>query len=956
MSDNRKFAAALFAGASLLAVSVPAMAQDKSSADSGADTGRAADGSEIIVTGSRTIKNGDSSPTPVTVVTTESLVNVRPTSLTESLTIMPVFAGSRGQLSNPSATGGVGGGNGNAAQLNLRNIGGQRNLVLMDGRRVPPTSFTNIVDADVIPQLLIKRVDVVTGGVSAVYGSDAITGVVNFITDTAFKGLKVQASGGISQYGDGQQLEAGIAYGTALDDRGHFEVSYQYRDDAGVLRRSDRPWFTRPIVIGAGTTANPYVLIESGALVAQPFGGKIIGCGTGCGLAGQYFASNGVLSPFANGTTYVGNAGQQSGGAGGYLDNSLKAAQRSHQVYARLDYDLSDNVSAYLVGSGNFKRNVFYADDISLSNIVLSKANAFLPTAYQSQLVNSTFTFSQINNQAERFMGVPESRQLMFEGGLKGKLGGFDWDIAYTHGDSRLKTTLKNNVNNQKLSAALDTVTNSSGQVVCYAATQAATAGAYSDCLPLNLFGPTAASAAALDYVLDNSTYIARTKQDDVVASVSGTVADGWAGPITAALSGEWRQQTFTSSSTATPAMFADCTNLRFNCNATGSRTFLFRQTFAASPVIKQQVWEGAAEINLPLLKDLPLIQSFDLNGAARYTSYDTVGKYWTWKLGADWHMTDDLRFRGTVSRDIRAPTLNDLYAPTSVVIVQNQDLKYPATAASQLPSVNVSNPTLTAEIGNTWTVGAVYKPHFLPRFSLAIDYYNMKISNAIVTVQGFQPAIQQGCLNDKVALYCGLITRDTATDQVTQWLVKPINLAKITTYGLDIEANYQSSLGRRPFNLRFLAAWQPHIRYVQPSVTTIDQGGVAFGSTGITSSPSWRLTAMAGVGLTENVKLDLLYRWRNRIKISGDPNAIFTAGQGTIQPYGQLSANLAWTIKDAKFGKAEFFVNAQNIFNTAPPVANATGTANAPGGFGGWVMGDDPIGRYYTAGFRVKY
>jgi iron complex outermembrane receptor protein len=290
-------------GASLLVISHSAFAQTPVASPGQAATPRSSQVEEVVVTGSRVISNGNNSPTPVTAIATETLTNVRPTSLTESVQVLPVFSGSRSQTSNPSATGGVGGGNGVAAQLNLRNIGANRNLVLMDGRRVPPTSISNIVDADVIPQLLVQRVDVVTGGVSAVYGSDAVTGVVNFITDTKFNGFKAQGQLGVSKYGDGEQQEVGVAVGTKLlNDRGHFEASYEYRNDEGVSRRSDRSFFTRPVVVGNGV-AIPYQLIENATLSAQPFGGRIT-CTGACAINGQYFAADGVLSPFVNGTTY----------------------------------------------------------------------------------------------------------------------------------------------------------------------------------------------------------------------------------------------------------------------------------------------------------------------------------------------------------------------------------------------------------------------------------------------------------------------------------------------------------------------------------------------------------------------------------------------------------------------------------------------------------------------------
>jgi iron complex outermembrane receptor protein len=955
-------ASALLAGASCLVIGHAACAQETTvSAEAAApqteETATTAPEDDIRVTGSRVISNGNNSPTPVTVIATETLLNVRPTSLTESIQVLPVFSGSRSQTSNPSATGGVGGGNGVAAQLNLRNIGANRNLVLMDGRRVPPTSISNIVDADVIPQLLIERVETVTGGVSAVYGSDAVTGVVNFITNKNFKGVRAYMQGGMSEYGDGGQMAAGVAAGTDLfGGRGHITASYEYRDDQGVDRRSARDWYNRPVVVGSGTAAAPYRLITDATLANLPFGGRITctACGT---LNGQYFSANGVLSSFVNGTAYPGTPNTQVGGAGGYVDLTLKAEQRMHQVYGRFDFDVSDHVHFFALASGTFKRNSFYTDEVQLQSITLSRTNAFLPAGATAQLTTPTFTFNRMFTQPERANAVPESRQLMFAAGLNGKVGAFDWNVAYTRGSSRLETLLRNNVNNQKLSAALDVVTGANGQPACYASTQAATAAAYADCQPLNLFGPTSASLSAIDYILDDTLYVAETKQHDVTADISGSPFNTWAGPLTVALSGEWRRQTFESTSEATPSMFADCTNLRFNCTprntTTGAGTFLYRQTFPATPQIKQSVWEVAAEANVPLLKDFALARSFDVNGAVRYTKYDTVGEYWTWKVGADWHVTDDLRFRGTLSRDIRAPTLNDLYAPTSVVIVNNQDLLTGAT--NQVPSVNLPNPDLTAEIGKTKTVGVVYKPGFVPGLSFAVDYYDIKIDGAVTTVQGFQPSIQNGCNLNGVALYCDLIQRNSA-NVVTAWLVRPVNLAQIQTYGVDFELNYANRLFGQPFSLRGLAAYQPHIRYIQPSVPTIDQGGVAFGTTGLTASPSWRLTGIANYAVTDALSISAMYRWRNRMKLWGDPTVVWAPGEGTIASYGQASLNVAWTLPTEGSTKGELFVNVQNLFDAIPPAANAPGTSTSPGGFGGFAITDDPIGRYFTAGFRVRF
>jgi iron complex outermembrane receptor protein len=941
MSIRTETFAALLASTSVLIVPTTAWAQSPPPGKSAAQP----TDQDIIVTGSRTVANGNNSPTPVTVVSTDALQNVRPSSLTDSLQIMPVFSGSRGLSSNPTATGTTGGGNGSAAQLNLRNIGAQRNLVLMDGRRVPPTSFTNIVDADVIPQLLVKRVDLVTGGVSAVYGSDAVSGVVNFITDTAFNGFKAQAQSGLSSRNDDPSHELGFAWGKKFGEGSHIELSYEFRDDAGIGRRSNREWFNRTTVGGNGSTV-PYFMIANSTLPGQPFGGRI-NCGTTCALNGQYFASNGVLSPFVNGTTYTGTT-TQNGGAGGYYDTSLKSALAMHQLYARFDTQISDTMHGFVVASANFKRNHFFGEDLLFSGLTLAKGNAFLPTAYQTQLPAATFTYGQMFNQNSRLDEVADSRQLMLSAGLDGTLGGAQWSLDYTHGDSRLTTTLRNNLNYQKLSAALDAVTNSAGQTVCYAATQASTAAAYANCAPLNLFGPSAASPAAVAYIMDTTRSVATTRQDDMNASLSGSPFATWAGAVKAAISGEFRRQSFSQTSDGTPSMTADCTNLRYNCTTTGVGQQLLLNTFAPSPQISMNVWEVAGETTVPLLKDQPLARAFEVTGAVRYTRYNTVGGYATWKAGFSWVVDDDLRLRGTISRDIRAPTLYDLFAPTTASYSNYTDIK--TGTSSFVPQYNTSNPNLTAEIGHTKTIGLVYKPHFVPGLSFALDYYNIKISNAIAILQGTSALTQSGCNTAGVQAYCDLILRNSA-GAVVNYIQRNVNLAEIDTAGIDMEVNYRGQLFGRPLALRGLAAYQPHIRYIQPSVPTIDQGGVAFGSNGLTASPSWRLTATLSYKPTDKLRIDIMERWRNTLALTGDPTVTVASGSNTIRPYGQTSANIAFELSP----RAELFLNIQNLFDLDPPAVNLTGTAGNPGQRNGFAATDDVVGRYFTLGAKFK-
>jgi iron complex outermembrane receptor protein len=304
--------AGLLAGGSLLVLAGAAFAQE-------AAPDAVATVEEVVVTGSRVIKNGDASPSPVTVVSTQDALRVQPGTLADALAILPVFAGSRGSGVNPTSTGSVGAGNASANQLNLRNIGPNRTLILLDGLRVPPTLLNGVVDVDVIPQMLVQRVDTVTGGVSAVYGSDAVTGVVNYVIDKKFNGLKALAQTGVSGEGDGKKVDVGFAVGkSVLDGRGHVEGSYEYRDEKGIPYRSDRDWMNLWGVAGAGTAASPYQLYSDVHQSAYSFGGLI----TSGALAGQTFGSNGVLRPFVHGTATA-SAALEIGGDGAYYDSSL---------------------------------------------------------------------------------------------------------------------------------------------------------------------------------------------------------------------------------------------------------------------------------------------------------------------------------------------------------------------------------------------------------------------------------------------------------------------------------------------------------------------------------------------------------------------------------------------------------------------------------------------------------
>jgi len=955
-------AGAALAGVSFLALASSANAQAIAAAPAAdAPSGQAstsdgsAQGADVVVTGSRVIRNGNNSPTPVTVVPVEDALRTRPTTVADALNELPVFSGSRGQLSNPSASTGTNTGGGNSAgnNLNLRNMGAVRTLILFDGHRVPSTNVNGIIDVDMIPQQLLQRVDVVTGGASAVYGSDAVTGVVNFITDRHFNGFKANLEAGVTQMGDDPSQNIGLAWGSDLfGGKGHLELSYEYRNDAGIDTRSSRdPNHNTYTVQGAGSTTDPYYLTPNARVTSATFGGLI----TNGVLSGMTFDQNGVLSPFVHGAA-SGSAGLEIGGDGYYYDSSLKSSLHSNQAFGRFDYEVTPSIHAYVEGAFNDKQNVSYVNWLNLNNVTISATDPYLAPEYQAELAaagQKSFALSKQMMDAPRLNPIVDSRQIFVNAGVDGSLGSWKWGVGYVHSNSTMDQINPTNINYGRLYASLGAV-NSGGQIVCSASI--ANPAAYSGCVPLNPFGPTSDSAAALDYILGTTHFIAHTKIDDVTGSLSGNAFSTWAGPVTVAFSGEWRRIGYYATSDAQPSDRLDCTGLSFNC--TSSSTIWATNIASRSPV-EQTVREGAIEVEVPLLKDSVIARSFELNGAVRYTSYDTSGSYWPWKIGFDWHVTDDLLFRGTRSRDIRAPTLDDLYSPTSSVVTRFADL-LTQTNPTNVVITSGGNPNLTAEQGDTWTVGAVYRPHWFPGFSLSVDYYDINVTNAILSIVAQQPLFQLACNNSGGSSpYCALYDRpngftDTsASNAVTAVHNTVINIAQQITNGIDVEANYATRLFSRPASIRLLATYQPHLKYIQPGLPTVDQAGVAFGNNGTQAVPVWRATAFVRFSPFQNVDVDIENRWRSNLKLSGDPTLLAVGPRVRSTDYTDL--NLAYTIPDDRLGKMEFFVNVSNLFNEGPPPAAFYASQNNPGLSQGFVIGDDPIGRAFIFGVRLR-
>jgi outer membrane receptor protein involved in Fe transport len=905
----------------------------------------------VTVTGSRITSINTNAPTPVTIVSTEQLQQTTPSNLPEALNKLPVFQGS----ATPTRSGD---GAGNQAQnvLSLRGFGSQRTLVLIDGHRLTPSNANGTVDIDTLPQMLVSRVDVVTGGASAVYGSDAVTGVVNFILDKKFTGLKIEANAGISTYGDGNSYKVGIAGGHELfGGRGHVLGSYQRReiDDVSNFDRAyGRGVYT---LTGNGTAAAPFTTSSNIRRADSAFGGKITSCTASCSALGQQFISNGVLGPFFPGAT-TGTGNQNVGGDGAYARyTTALVAQRTDEVFGRFDFDLSETTNFYVQTSyakaysggwhfpvkltpGNGQASTFY------------KNNPFLTPAVRAALGDTGLSDATNTFQLGTYIistgpkGLTGTRNVNeytnFNTGLNGELGRFHWDLFYTHGKNDLMVESRNNSNYQKQFAALDAVAGPGGTVQCYAATQAATAAAYKGCVPLNAFGPTAISADAFDWFTDNTHQNVINTLDNVGGSFTGKAFDGWAGPIDFAVSAEARWNKYTVWSDASPTATVDCTGLRI-CNAALP---LWAQPVSANITAKNNVWEVAGELAIPLLKDLPLLSSLDANLAGRYTDYSTSGSVETWKVGLDYRVNNTLRFRATTSRDIRAPTLNDLFQPVQASVSGFVDLH--TSTSNTVFNSSQGNKNLKPEVARTYTAGAVFTPDFFPGFTASIDWYKISMDNAIGAVSAGNNTVQKLCEDSGgTSDYCQLFQRPlpfsdhTPANFPTKVFNLSLNTAVTEIKGVDVEANYRFEALGGSWVARVFANRQP---------TNISQAFVGAPFTRA-STPKTRVTTFLRYE-HENLSLGVQDRWLSGFsKVTSDGQVW---ADPHVRAFNSVDLNVEYKVGGQE-GSTTVYGTVQNAFNARPeivPLAGSVGlTFPVP-------AGQDIMGRYYTVGVRARF
>ncbi|HEY2010928.1 MAG TPA: TonB-dependent receptor [Rhizomicrobium sp.] len=998
MEKSRNLRLLTLASVSLMAMSAGALAQEG---------GAPAESTEqVTVTGSRVISDIANSPTPITAVSTEQLLTSTPSNLSDALNKLPVFIGNSTQRNAGSAAANAGG-----DFLNLRNFGQQRTLVLLDGMRLPAGNQNGSVDISTLPQELMSRVDVVTGGASSVYGSDAITGVVNFILDKNFSGIKYDLNSGISTYQDGWQYKVDLAAGTdVFGGRGHIEGAIGYQNQDGV-RKEARPSGSENLGsfnTGSNATAPVTNITQAGQTVSTA-SGKIT-CSS-CSVNGYEFGQPGIPTPIfygvipqTPGTTVPNTAIAQGCGDCAHVNNtSIFGATRNATAFGRFSYDLFKDTTVFtqlsLAQANVF--NYFFPEqqEASRQTVTYFKNNAFLPAATRALLGDdsatdpnwatdgtNTFTVSEWYNDPNRVRATNSvTRNIVSTTGINGVLfKDFAWDAHYTHGETRLSTSGIHNGNNQFHDAAQDAVIDpATNSIVCWNDTAAAIAqfgNLYPGCVPINTFGNNVTTNAQNDY-WGRTTHFAETNiMDDVAADISGDIFQLPAGPVRVAIAGEARWLDYTIDSNASPTAVVNCTGLRL-CPALGvvngkpaqlpgngfisaanqqyvTQT-LWDNNTVPSVHASENVWEFSGEVAIPILKDLPLVENFDADLAGRYTNYSVSGAVETWKVGLDYHVDNSIRFRGTTSVDIRAPTLNDLYSPA---VSSSGPFLDPLTNFNPggIQTITQGNPNLVPESSRTYTGGVVLTPSFIPGLTISADYYNIKVKNAIGTVSGSNLAIANLCIaSGGTSPFCSLYVRPfpytntTPANYPTVLLSQNLNVAFASTEGEDYEIDYNFNMADIDdslpgvVNLRGFANVAPVLNSATFQGAPIQHG---FGVGTTTPSQKGHATIIGDYTLG-NWSVDVAWHWFSGLT----KNGIYGSGQtyyaqNYVGSFSTMDFTLTRQITFDNGSAMSAYFNVQNAFNAIPP--DVIGSSGNPGGIN-TPIGEDLMGRYFILGLR---
>ncbi|MBO9581704.1 MAG: TonB-dependent receptor [Sphingobium sp.] len=926
----------------------------------------------IVVTGSR-IASGFDRPTPVTVLGAQRLEQRGTTNLGDALNELPAFRPTQTPASSGlgAAAGYVGG-----RILDLRGLGSVRTLTLVDGKRFVPSTTQATVDTNMLPSILLSRAEVVTGGASAVYGSDAVSGVANLILDKKFTGYKGNAELGFSQYGDNFTRHAGAAAGWQLSQTLHLVVGGEFEKSEGVEACRVRAWCANGLINisrNPGVTAIPANNILAGVypwtapyngITTPPssaYTGKLLP--TLRAIDGIAFTANGT--PFRATQGVLANTLYQQGGTNDgpgeniYFDFPIVSPTERYNAMGYLTWDATPALTFEL--GFNYGHGEGYHRAVAYRNtaITIRNDNPFLPRSSDPTLdiptilaANNLTSFTLGKGFNDVGPGDLVVKNNVYRAVLSAAYdigNGWKADIYYQFGRNEFRSDIFGGTVTSRILKALDAVAGTGGTPVCRVNANAITTDDDPACVALNPFGSGQGStfAAAKAYIKANAFQTNNTTEHVVAANVTGGLVDLPAGKLSIAIGGEYRSDSVSGDADAL------------------SKTLQFFTGNGSVISGKIEVAEIYGETEIPILRDVTLFKELGLNGAIRRTHYRRSSALFpsstvdvtTWKVGGVWAPVDALRFRVTRSRDIRAPNVAELFGPiTSGSGILNDPQR--GGIQTVVGVTSGSNPNLRPERADTLTVGVVLQPRegFLGRFRASVDYYDISIKDAISTL-GQQNIVTRCSQGD--ALSCALVTRD-GSGVITNVSDTVQNVNRLIARGVDYELAYRQPIGAESaLNLTVLAS---NMR----DLITIDAVGPTqrAGQTGLRGGtppgiPDWTIDATAVFELGKIFSFSTHVRWINK----GFYNAAFVGPEQagyTITRTDSSSTNampsrtyvdILGTVKMPLNGghPLSVFAGIDNLFNVDPP--------NFPGanGSGNNVL-FNPVGRMYKFGVRAAF
>jgi iron complex outermembrane recepter protein len=919
-NNNLKYAAAPMVLAFAL-LSVPAYAQDRPADEE-------ADAEAIIVTGSRIARPDLTSNSPISVVTGQQLQDQGVVNVEQALNVLPqIQPGLNANVNN--------GGNGTVS-VDLRALGSQRTLVLVNGRRMVSSNNTGVVDLNVINPLLIDRVDVVTGGASATYGSDALGGVVNFILKNKFQGIEMSGQYGISSRGDSRSWTlGGIIGGNFADDKGNATLAVSYTKRSPSFQGARE--FSRIDQNGGSATG------LTGRLDDQ-FSNSFAVPGN------RAFNADGSVRPFVNDFDLTNPATDRYNFA---PVNYLQTPQERFSVTALANYDISESINAYAEATyvkSNVKlqlaptpaTNIF----VNPTSPVLSPSALALAASRPNPL--APLVFRRRTAEAGARIQTFDFDVTQLNAGIKGKLfEGWDFDVYYGRGRVSASAGLQNDVSRSRFTSGLN----------------GCPAGSPAGCVVVNAFGPGTLTPAAIDYIrIASAVDLFTFSRENAVASVTGALGNIGGRDIGIAAGVEYRRDasTFIPSD---PAQRGDLTG--FNAVKPINGSFNTKEVFG--------------EINVPVLE----ILSFDAKG--RYSDYSTVGGNFTWSVGGDFKPIEDIRLRATYSRATRAPSVFELFQagdqnfpvvvdpcfrgqpvsatnPTGILpppsaavsaICVLQGLPSPATNVltqtnSQIESTNTGSTNLRAEKSKTLTAGVQLTPSFINGLSLSVDYFDIKVNGYINRIAGGAQGLVGACFAQNITTaaqlaadpYCSLLSRRPngdllATVPLTNELVPGSNNV-LKTRGIDVSVNYAFDLGGIGLENSKLTIATNATRLLKYNFNGEEISGFSNGDFG--TFPKWK--ANTRVTYSDD-DLTLAANWQYIGKVNDD------TGNGIINPVSYIGLDARVRVGD----NYEFFGGVNNLFDKQPPLIGS--------GFTNSNTDEtlyDVLGRRFFIGAKLKF